>query len=263
MPEKEKFLIAGPCSAESAESIEESAQAINTIIKNSKIALNKWWLRASLEKPRTSPGFEGASLKGIPWLVKIASEEIGIATELMQPQTIEPLLNSLSEHNNSSSLIVWLGSRNQNHRIQTEISRRLMDSSISPLLMIKNQPWGDESHWLGIVDHVLSTGFPLSRLILYHRGFYPYRVDNPHNLRNIPDFEMAIRVKEKTGLPLILDPSHIAGSQEKVTKVINMAQSFPFDGYMIEVHPNPSQAKSDSQQQLTFAQFGQALKLIN
>ena len=119
-------------------------------------------------------------------------------------------------------------------------------------LLIKNQAWTDERHWLGIVDHILGSGISPKRLILCHRGFSPNNQKNPENLRNLPDFEMAMRVKEKTGLPMLIDPSHIGGTVENVFKVAKQSADFDFDGMMAEVHPEPKIAKSDAKQQLTF-----------
>ena len=72
-----------------------------------------------------------------------------------------------------------------------------------------------------------------------------------------------MRIKEKTGVPMILDPSHIGGSSVNVFKVVRMAQKYDFDGYIIEVHNNPEHAKTDARQQLTPEEFKELLKIIN
>ncbi len=81
-------------------------------------------------------------------------------------------------------------------------------------------------------------------------------------MRNLPDFEMAMKIKEITGLPMVVDPSHIGGSVDNVFRVIKEAKQYDFDGMMIEVHPEPKNAKTDAKQQLGFSQFDRLLKMI-
>jgi len=242
------IIIAGPCAAESRQQVVTTANELKHVSA----------FRACLWKPRTkSGGFEGAGIEGIPWLKQVVQIGQAVATEAMTADQITSLIKGISNGSNDTQIIAWIGARNQNHQIQKEIAQRMLtEGSENDLLMIKNPPWNDMGHWLGIVDHVTSTGFPLKRIILCHRGFHPSLNDpNPHNLRNIPDFDMAMRVKKRTGIPMILDSSHIGGSPENIEKIIQASSQFDFDGHMIEVHPNPPQALTDSQQQLTFKQF--------
>ena len=90
--------------------------------------------------------------------------------------------------------------------------------------------------------------------MLSHRGYIPY-VDNPHGYRNIPDWEMAMRIKQKTELPMIFDPSHTGGSVENVFRISHEANKHDFDGMIIEVHPNPTVAITDAKQQITWEQL--------
>ena len=110
--------------------------------------------------------------------------------------------------------------------------------------------------------HVLSSGISPNRVILCHRGFSPNGGENPHNMRNIPDYEMAMRVKKRTGLLMIIDPSHSGGSVPNVFKVVKESRKYNFDGMMVEVHPNPEKAKTDKKQQLNFSQFDRLLKIF-
>ena len=130
-------------------------------------------------------------------------------------------------------------------------------------LLVKNQPWADEKHWLGIVRHLESVGFPLERILLCHRGFHPDGMKNLQGLRNIPDWEMVRRVKEQTGLPMIIDPSHVGGTVDKVIKIATEAsETGLFDGLLIEAHPTPTVARTDAKQQLTILQLEQLLRTI-
>ena len=82
-------------------------------------------------------------------------------------------------------------------------------------------------------------------------------------LRNIPDYEMSMRVKERTGLPMILDLSHTAGTVPNVARIAMESTEYDFDGIIIEVHPNPSVAWTDAKQQVTWKQFDEILNLCN
>ena len=152
-------------------------------------------------------------------------------------------------------LMLWIGSRNQNHYIQREIARvAARDKRV--ILMVKNQPWSNEDHWEGIVGHVLSGGIDKDRVVLCHRGFMPNGV-NPHGYKNVPDYAMAMRIKEKTGLTMIFDPSHTGGAVAKVLQIAREAKRYDFDGVIVEVQRDPVHALTDAKQQLTWKQFDQ------
>lgn len=255
MKTKQKIIIAGPCAAESREQIINCALAL----KKQGIKI----MRASLWKPRTKPGFEGVGTKGINWLSEATKLGITVATEILLPEQLNQLIKGINKNGDLSKVLLWIGSRNQNHLIQREIAKIIKEKMPKMVkLLVKNQAWADERHWLGIVDHVVGSGISPKRLILCHRGFSCRGQNNPDNFRNLPDFEMAMRVKEKTGLPMLIDPSHIGGSVNNVFKVIKQAANFSFDGMMVEVHPQPVNAQSDAKQQLTFKEFDRLLKII-
>ena len=255
MKTKQKIIIAGPCAAESRE------QVVNCALALKKQGIKT--MRASLWKPRTKPGFEGMGAKGIPWLAEVTNLGITVATEILLPEQLTRLIRVIGKKGDLKKVLLWIGSRNQNHLIQREIAKIIKEKMPKTVkLLIKNQAWTDERHWLGIVDHILGSGISPKRLILCHRGFSPNGQNNPENLRNLPDFEMAMRVKEKTGLQMLIDPSHTGGTVENVFKVIDMTEKFDFDGMMVEVHPKPTEAKSDAKQQLTFEELRKLLKII-
>jgi len=250
-----EIIIAGPCAAESRDQILDSARGL----KEQGVSI----IRASLWKPRTKPGFEGVGIEGIPWLAEATKLGITVGTEVLLPNHVSEVARGIAVNGNPENILLWLGSRNQNHFIQREIAKTMLGETDRKVkLMIKNQPWRDESHWLGIIDHVTDAGFPPNRIILCHRGFSPGLADNHNELRNLPDWEMAMRVKERTGLPMIIDPSHIGGNVNNVIQIVNEAKEFPFDGLIIEAHPDPSNAKTDAKQQLSMSQLGELLKTI-
>lgn len=250
-----KTLIAGPCALESRQQLRMCVQ----ILKHMDVKI----IRASLWKPRTQPGWEGLGWMSLPLLLEETIPQGMIpATEIITAEHALMVVHALEHYGEEAQMLVWLGSRNQNHIEQKKIAKILASGSKGIHFMFKNQMWDDEKHWLGIHEHILSAGFPRERLLICHRGFSPGKAPNPKGLRNLPDFEMAMRVKEKTGLPMILDPSHIGGSPENIAEICTIATAYEFDGSIIEVHCEPDKAKTDAKQQLNATQFRELLPIL-
>lgn len=248
-----KIIIAGPCAAESEQQIEISIQQA----KKRQID----FLRVNLWKPRTKPGFDGLGEKGLPLLIKVAKAGLNPALEIIMPGQAEVVMKAvLPVLKTNGKLLLWIGSRNQNHIVQKEIAKV---ASLDPrvFLLVKNQPWVSQEHWEGILSHVLSGGLKKENLINCHRGFIP-NGHNPLGLRNVPDFEMAMRIKDITSIPVVFDPSHTGGSVPKVLKLAKIAADFNFDGMIVEVHPDPKNALTDANQQLTWKEFDKMIKVI-
>lgn len=250
------LIIAGPCAAENRQQILTTAQEL----KKNKIKI----MRASLWKPRTRPGFSGVGIAGLAWLLEAAElYNLTIATEVMLPEHVEQISDKIQKENleNTVNLILWLGSRNQNHLIQRAIVREIKSKLPQAKLMIKNQPWRDYQHWQGIIKHVLAEDFPKNNLLLCHRGFQPDQTNNQEKLRNKPDIPMMNRMRKEAQLPMIFDASHTAGNSKKVIETLSrlLDQGGKIDGYMVEVHPNTKTAKTDRQQQLNFQEFRKLL----
>ncbi len=249
----QRLIIAGPCAAESKEQIEQISADLH------KLGVSAF--RACLWKPRTKPGFDGVGIKkGGDWVDKVAKKGMIYATEVLLPNQAKQLIKNLVRKNPNQKFIFWIGARNQNHLIQTAIAKVLKKEK-QVYLMIKNQVWQDEKHWIGIFEHIIAAGFPKERVLICHRGFMP-NGHNPRGLRNLPHFEMSLKVKKTTGVPMILDPSHIGGEANKVIEIIEESLPFNFDGYMIEVHPNPTKALTDAAQQLTVEQLSKVISKI-
>jgi chorismate mutase len=251
-------IIAGPCAAESREQMLATAGAarsrgIDTV-------------RMSLWKPRTRPGFEGIGSRGIPIFLEIAAMGLRPATEVLLPKQAEDVLNGTVGRDSNARVLLWLGSRNQNHLIQRDIGS-VVANNPRVQLMIKNQVWKDKAHWEGVVEHVVAGGASSDQLLLCHRGFGP----PSKRLRNPPDMKLALEVKDAVSkahgrdVPLILDPSHIAGkSPENVMRIAFRlsgsqltvdGKTRGIDGMLIETHPNPETAKTDKNQQLSWSQL--------
>jgi len=245
MKRTNKIIIAGPCAAESKEQISRS------ILEAKKRNIN--FLRVSLWKPRTKPGFEGLGEKGLDLLILSARSGINPATEVITPEHARIAMDVVFKAVSNTKLMLWIGARNQNHYIQREIAR-VASGDKRVILMVKNQPWTSEDHWEGIVGHILNGGIEKNRVILFHRGFMPNGI-NPHGYKNVPDFAMAMRIKTKYGIRMIFDPSHTGGAVEKVISIMDEIIQHPFDGIIVEVHPDPTHALTDAKQQLTWKEF--------
>lgn len=246
------IIIAGPCAAESRE------QVLVAIEKAKKRSID--FMRISLWKPRTKPGFDGIGERGIEFLIEAARQGINPATEVLIPEHAKLVMEKILKKVPNTRILLWIGSRNQNHYIQREIARvAAKDKRV--FLMVKNQPWVSEDHWEGIIGHVLEGGISRDRLILCHRGFIPNGV-NPHGYRNVPEYSMAMRIKEKTGLPMVFDPSHTGGSVPNVMKIAQEASEHDFNGVIVEVHHNPGKALTDAKQQLTWEEFDSLVSIV-
>jgi len=252
----DKMIIAGPCALESKEQLAECAKQL----KKTGVKI----LRASLWKPRTSPGWDGWGFYGLPMLIEESLAQGMIpATEIFSSFHAQMVVDAMRIcGKKNAGMLVWIGSRNQNHFELRRMAKILAEGPNSLLFMFKNQVWLDKKHWFGIYEHIAQTGFPQHRLLACHRGFSPGYGANPEKLRNIPEYELAMEMKEKMKIPMILDPSHIAGARDKVFTIVEQSLAYDFDGYIIEVHDNVSIAKTDANQQLTVEQLEEVMAMI-
>lgn len=253
IPLRKKLMIAGPCGAETDE------QMAISIEEAKKQGVD--FLRVNLWKPRTKPGFEGVKEDGLKYMVMAAKAGVNPGTEVIIPEHAQKVVDAVLNATPDGKVLIWIGARNQNHFIQREIAQ-IASQSDRIYLMVKNQIWHNEKHWEGIIEHVLDGGIKATNLLICHRGFAPTADNNPLGYRNVPDYDMAMRMKEKTGLPMIFDPSHTGGSVEKVFQIAQEADQYDFDGYIIEVHPNPKTALSDANQQITWKEYEKFLKTL-
>lgn len=239
------LIIAGPCSAESEEQVLTVAHAL---ARNGNVRV----FRAGIWKPRTRPGsFEGAGVKGLEWLKKVKAETgLAVATEVAMPQHVEQALKYDID-------MVWLGARTTaNPFLMEQLASAVAGTNIP--VLVKNPITPDIELWIGAIERIWRSG--TTRLAAVHRGFHPYERSQ---LRNIPKWELAIDLKSRIpSLPIICDPSHIAGTAELVPEVARRSLDLSMDGLMVEVHPNPSAALSDARQQLTPEVFLQMLSTL-
>lgn len=234
------IIISGPCSAESREQVMATAKAIAEI-KDVSI------FRAGVWKPRTRPGtFEGIGNEALEWLAD-AKDETGlkIAVEVATPAHVEAAIKAGID-------VLWVGARTVSNPFSVQELATALGGVDVPIL-VKNPINPDIELWIGALERINRAG--CKKLAAIHRGFYPFE---KRGLRNIPRWEVPIELKRLfPTLPMICDPSHIAGKWELVQSIAQQALDLDMDGLMIETHINPTVALSDARQQLTPAQLSE------
>ncbi|WP_423819785.1 bifunctional 3-deoxy-7-phosphoheptulonate synthase/chorismate mutase type II [Salinimicrobium sp. TIG7-5_MAKvit] len=236
------LVIAGPCSAETEEQVLKIAHQL----KDTDATV----LRAGIWKPRTRPGnFEGVGALGLKWLQK-AKQETGMltTTEVASPHHVDLAL----EHDID---ILWIGARTT---VSPFIVQDIADAlkGTDKVVLVKNPVNPDLSLWLGAVERFYSCD--IKNLGVIHRGFSAYEKTK---YRNNPEWQIAIELQNKfPDLPLILDPSHIAGRRDIIFDLSQTALDLNYDGLMVETHYDPDNAWSDAKQQITPAALVQIMK---
>lgn len=227
------FVVAGPCSAETPEQLNQIA---SEIAHSSKVHM----LRAGIWKPRTHPNsFEGVGVKALPWLVD-AGKKAGIptCTEVANKFHVEQALKAGVD-------VLWVGARTTVNPFAVQEIADVLKGTSTPLL-IKNPINPDLELWLGAFERFNNAG--LEDLTAIHRGFSIY---NHVKYRNVPRWEIPIAFNQRRPeIPMICDPSHISGNRELLLEVSQYAMDLNFNGLMVETHPNPDEAWSDPNQQL-------------
>lgn len=227
------LLIAGPCSAESPQQLMETARGLT--------GCGVSVFRAGLWKPRTHPGsFEGVGAEGLPWLVAVREETgLAVATEVAGAKHVEACLAAGLD-------ALWIGARTTTSPfLVQEIAEALSGTDIP--VYIKNPVQPDPELWAGAVERLQRAG--VRRIGLVLRGFTTPE-SGPY--RNAPLWPLAVGMRTRfPGLPLLVDPSHIAGERSLVGEISQKALDLGLDGLMVEVHAHPDSALSDAAQQLS------------
>lgn len=223
-------VIAGPCSIESREQIEQTAAfLVNLGIKT---------LRAGAFKPRTSPySFQGLGESGLKMLTEVREKYgLSIITEVKDSSHVDLVIEYAD--------LVQIG------------AKAMYDQSILKACGRCNKPvllkrgFGSTlQEFVQAAEFILSNGNP--NVILCERGIRTFETKTRFTF----DLCGAAYLKQYTNLPLILDPSHAMGYAYGVADLAAASLAFGCDGLLIEVHPEPSKAKSDASQQLNHEQF--------
>ena len=230
-------IIAGPCAVESEEQLLTIARAVK--------ASGATMLRGGAYKPRTSPyAFQGLEEDGLKYMMN-AKKETGLSTicEVVSQEAIDAAVKYVD--------MLQIGARNmQNFILLKEAGR-----SGLPVLL-KRGLCATIDEWLNAAEYIIAEGNP--NVVLCERGIRTYETAT----RNTLDLSAVPVLKEKTHLPIIVDPSHSTGSYKYVPSMTKAAIASGADGLMIEVHDNPACALSDGPQSLTFNKFDRLAKEI-
>lgn len=248
MKDKNPILVAGPCSVESREQLLSVVESLLSVPQVNLVRCGVW-------KPRTRPGgFEGLGEEALRWIAELRSVErfakVRFACEVARPDHVQLALRYGVD-------AVWVGARTTaNPFLVQELAEALRGSDIS--VMVKNPPSPDVNLWIGAIERFSETGLP--EVVAVHRGFNVYK----HTCyRNAPLWEVPIELRRAMPqVPIICDPSHIAGRKEPLQQLSQTALDLGFDGLMLEVHPSPSSALTDADQQLTPAEFASLLESL-
>jgi 3-deoxy-7-phosphoheptulonate synthase len=233
----EVVVMAGPCSVESGKQI--------SIVAESVAGAGARILRGGAFKPRTSPySFQGLGEEGLLYLAA-AREQSGlpVVTEVVAPEDVELVANHAD--------MLQIGARNmQNFRLLSEVGaqprpvllKRGISSSIEEVLLA--------------AEYVASAGN--TRVILCERGIRTFETST----RNTFDVSAVPVLKQKTHLPVIVDPSHAAGDRSLVPPLAAAGIAAGADGVLVEVHNDPDNALSDGPQSLTLPGFTSMMAML-
>lgn len=225
-----RTIMAGPCAVESNDQLMLIAEAVKKC--------GATMLRGGAYKPRTSPySFQGLEEEGLKYM-KEAGKAFGLATicEVVSLDAIEAAVRHVD--------MIQIGARNmQNFILLKEAGR-----SGLPVLL-KRGLCATIEEWLNAAEYIMAEGNP--NVVLCERGIRTYETST----RNTLDLSAVPVLKEKTHLPVIVDPSHATGAYRYVPPMAKAAIACGADGLMIEVHNNPACALSDGPQSLNFEKF--------
>ena len=223
-------VMAGPCSVESAEMIEKTALYVHD--KGAHI------LRGGVFKPRTGPyAFQGLGLEGLEMLAA-AGKAAGmpIVTEVMSPEQVRPVAEK--------SDMLQIGARNmQNFALLNAVGK------VDRPVLLKRGMSSTIEEWLAAAEYILAQGN--GQVVLCERGIRTFESAT----RNTLDLSAVVVLRERTHLPIVVDPSHGTGRRAYVAPMAWAARACGAHGVCIEVHPDPDKALSDGDQSLTYPEF--------
>lgn len=229
-------VMAGPCSVETEEQIITTAIAVKQA--------GATMLRGGAFKPRTSPySFQGLGKEGIDLLLQARKVTgLPIVTEIMDVSDLD-LFADID--------VVQVGARNmQNFTLLKELGR--CDKPV----LLKRGLSGTLQELLMSAEYIMSEGN--QKVILCERGI---RTFEPA-MRNTLDLAAVPLLKQKTHLPIAVDPSHATGIVSLIEPCALGAVAVGADALEIEVHNDPKNAWSDGAQQLTPPKFAEVMKKI-
>lgn len=223
-------VIAGPCSVESPEQMIATARAV----KDSGATI----LRGGAFKPRTSPySFQGMGEEGLT-LLALAREVTGlpVVTEVMDSEDLAVVA--------AYADMIQIGARNvQNFSLLKKLGR------VHQPILLKRGLMTTIDEFLMSAEYILAAGNP--QVVLCERGIRTFETAT----RNTLDLSAVCVLKERTHLPVIVDPSHAVGARRFVAPLARAAMAVGADGVMVEVHCSPESALCDGDQSLCPSDF--------
>lgn len=229
------LVIAGPCSVESREQIMSCAKHAHD--NGARI------LRGGVFKPRTSPySFQGMGYEGLDLLVEAGKlYNMPVITEVMTTDDVERVAEKAD--------IIQIGARNmQNFSLLKAVGE------VRRPVMLKRGMSSSIDEMLQAVEYILAGGN--QQVFLCERGIRTFETAT----RGTLDISAVPVLKQKTHLPVFIDPSHAAGVRELVVPLARAAKAIGADGIIVEFHPEPEKALSDGPQALRYPQFAEMMQ---
>ena len=219
-------VIAGPCAVESREQLFRTADAVK--------AAGGIGLRGGAFKPRTSPySFQGLGAEGLELLAE-ARERTGLA--VVTEVTGVEHLDAVAEYAD----VLQVGARNMQHYPLLEA----VGKAAKPVL-VKRGMSATLEEFLLAAEYVINAGNP--QVMLCERGIRTFE----QYARNTLPLAAVPELKQRTHLPVIVDPSHGTGHAHLVPAMCRAAVAAGADGLLVECHPDPEHAASDGAQSIT------------
>jgi chorismate mutase/prephenate dehydratase len=223
-------VIAGPAAIES----EAQLAAVARTVKERGAHV----LRGGLFVPRTAPeAFHGLGLPGLDLLVA-AGRSVGlpVLTEVHAPEHVRPVAHKAD--------VLLIGARNmQNFALLKEVGK------VDRPVVLKRGPSSTIDEWLVAAESILAQGN--GQVILCERGIRTFESAT----RNTLDLSAVVVLKERTHLPIVVDPCHGTGRRDYVAPMAWAARACGAHGLLLEVHPEPAQALTEAEQSLSFTEL--------
>ena len=231
-------VIAGPCSVESAEQLDATASAVRV--------LGVRLLRGGAFKPRTSPhSFQGLGQRGLDILREVADAlGMGVVSEALATEDVPAVARAAD--------MIQIGARNMDNRALL----RAAAGTGRPILL-KRGPAASIDEVIEAAEYVLSCG--AEDVVLCERG---QRTFEPAT-RNSVDIVAVAELRVRTGLPVVIDPSHGTGRRDLVAPIAAAGVAAGADGVLVEVHPDPDRALSDGPQSLRADAFEPFMRRVH
>jgi len=223
-------LIAGPCTVEGLAMLEETGRAAR--------AAGAVMLRGGAFKPRSSPySFQGLGSQGLAYLARVRAQAgLPVVTEVMAPEQVELVMRYAD--------MLQIGARNmQNYSLLREVGR-----TRRPVLLKRGMS-ASIDEWLEAAEYLLAQGN--TQVVLCERGIRTFETATRFTL----DLSAIPVLRQRTHLPVIVDPSHASGQRHLVGPLALAAVAVGADGIIVETHPQPTSALCDGAQSLDLDQL--------